>query len=86
MRLTLNNIAFVRLHYYFLKGTYSYFVGMKSRKVSDSRCFGCFETPYKFEDLPKTVQVFIHQADIRTVIDEGEGFKVILLKMQEGGC
>ena len=79
MKLTKDNIAFVKVHL-FNGVAYEYFVGMKSNKVSDSRCYGCFENAYLFDKLPKTIRKFLSKAKTWNRIDNGDGFVVVTFR------
>ena len=79
MRLTVNNIAFVKE--LTEDGiSYNWFVAMKNGLCCDSRAYAHYDETgrttvkeIKKEDLPKSVQVFIdsHERKLFTRIDEG---------------
>ena len=82
MKLTANNISFVKRHE--CGGiTYGWFVSMKSGAVSDARTFINYDErgrtcvkPYEKERLPKAVQKFIASHDERILYEkDGDDFK-----------
>ena len=68
--------------------TYSYFVAMKSRKISDARQFINYKdgksviAPYSKEKLPKAVQNFLNSNTEELLVD-GESFKIYMTGVKE---
>lgn len=86
MKLTMNNILFVkRLEHNDV--TYSWFVAMKSRRISDARNYINVENgktvikEYPAEWLPKTVQNFISTYSETKIVD-GDEFKVYMISRE----
>lgn len=79
MRLSKENIKFVKVHMYY-GVAYEFSVAMKSNRVSDLRTFGCFENLYKYEKLPATVRQFIENSIDITRNDNGDGFVVVTFR------
>ena len=71
MRLSENNISFVKIHTNEKCVPYSYFVSMKSNCVSDCRSYSNYENGkttdeyYPFKNLPLSVQKFINHSGCR---------------------
>lgn len=86
MRLTKNNILFVKRHE--CDGiTYNWYVAMKSRQISDNRSFVNYDETgksiikeYPLERLPKAVQAFISQHEEKHFAGEDEDrFQVYMI-------
>ena len=89
MKLTINNIKFVKRHE--KDGvTYCWYVGMKSNKISDNRHWinrdsdgKSYVAEYDKSLLPKSVQKFIDRHNEVCITDEtddnGQGFKIYMI-------
>ena len=84
MRLTKNNILFVK-RYTCFSVTYEWFVGMKSRRVCDSRCFSTTDgkktiiEEYPVTELPKSVQDFINEHEEVLLNNPEDKFKIYMI-------
>lgn len=88
MKLIKNNILFVK-RFEHNGVTYSWFIAMKSRKVSDVRNFVNYENgktvvkQYPKEWLPKAVQNFLNTNTEELLVD-GDEYKIYVTGTKEG--